>query len=295
MRLGFKAAAAVILPIIMLCGCSFLFNRSSRRVPNWDSTSYSIEEIKSLASKVNALDNINDDDCTDEALKAYNIMLGYAENAADFEYKVYDFYHVDFPTVKSYVVKLISSSDNEEIKDNEKLTTSDCRIVMLTCSEDGTDVRSQIEPKLMARRWMKELSAAVTAEYPDYHVNGQYISLDYIVPHVFKESYSDRSDYTYFFKDDFYESGDYKHYDNVINVIVPPDTPEESAQKIYSELEYILRKYCVTSVGIYAPNNSGTYERLLDEEALTGNHYNFNDDDIKWKKIYKIELMICDL
>lgn len=295
MKFGFKAVTAVILSIMILCGCSFRINRSSKRDQNWDPTSYSIEDIKSFASKVNALDNIKDDDCTDEALNAYNIMLGYAENAADFEYKVYDFYHVDFPTVKSYVVKLISSSDNEEIKDDEKLITSDYRIVMLTCNEDGTDVQSEIEPKLMARRWIEELSAAVTAEYPDYHINGQYISLDHIVPHVFKESYSDRSDYTYFFKNDFYESGDYKYYDNVINVIVPPDTPEESAQKIYSELEYILRKYCVTSVNIYAPTDSEVYNRLLDEENLTSNRYNFNDNDIKWKKIYKIEVMICDL
>lgn len=294
MRLGFKAAAAVILPLMMFFGCSHPFRRSDKK-QTWDPTSYSIEDIKSLASKANALDNIKDDDCTDEALKAYNIMLGYAENVADFEYKVYDFYHVDFPTVKSYVVKLISSSDNEEIKDDEKLITSDYRIVMLNCNEDGTDVHSQIEPKLMARRWIEDLSAAVTAEYPDYHINGQYISLDHIVPHVSKESYSDRSDYTYFFKDDFYESGRYKKYSNGVNVIVPPDTPEGSAQKIYSELEYILRKYCVTSVNIYAPTDSEAYDRLLDEENLTSNRYIYNDKNIKWKKIYKIELMICDL
>lgn len=289
MKLGFKSSTAFVFTLVMLCGCMFSFKRSNKK-PNWDSASYSIDEIKELAAKVNGLDNVKDDDCTDEALRAYNIMLGYAENTAKFDYSVYDFYHVDFPDLKSYVIKLIRSDDAEELMDGGKLLPNDSRIIMMTCHEDGTDVQSQIEPKLMARRWIEELSAAVENEHTDFHVNAQYISIDHIVPHVSEEKYSARSDYTYFFKDDFYKSGKNKIYDNIVNIIVPPDMPEESVCYAYMELESILKKYCVTAVNFYAPNDDETFDRLIDEEVpSSGNYYLFKDDDIKWYKTYKIE------
>lgn len=289
MKFGFKSSTAFVFTLVMLCGCMFPFKRNNKK-PNWDPASYSIDEIKKLAAKVNGLDNVKDDDCTDEAVKAYNVMLGYAENVAKFDYSVYDFYHVDFPDLKSYVIKLIRSDDAEVIMDDEKLLPNDSRIVMMTCHENGTDVQSEIEPKLMARRWIEELSASVENEHADFHVNAQYISIDHIVPHVSEEKYSDRSDYTYFFKDDFYKSGKNKIYDNIVNIIVPPDMPEESVRYAYMELESILKKYCVTAVNFYAPNDDETFDRLIDEEVpSSGNYYNFNDDDIKWYKTYKIE------
>lgn len=274
-----------VIPLIALFGCSDI--NMMKKNPDWESASYTISDINSLASTVNKLDNTKDDDCTDEALNAYNIMLGYAENEANFtDYKIYDYYHVNFDSVKGYVIKLLDNDFNSSLAEDSIVTTSDENVIMLSCDEDGSDVKSEIEPKLMAKKWTEDITNEFSASFPQYHINAGYISLNYLCPNVLPENYSDRSDYTHFFKDNFYDSK-FTFYDNHVNVMVSAGTKEEDAQKIFEEIKPVMKKYFVTSVKIFAPVSSEAYDMILEEEVLAGNSYDYNDS-VEWQKGFKI-------
>lgn len=226
----------------------------------------------------------SDDDCTKEAFKAYNVMLGYAENVADLEYKVYDFYYVEY--TEHYVIKIVPM-DRAQMAENGGYTLCDEEILMLTCNENATGVQSSIETCLMSRRRTQELKAAMSESFPEYHFNTQYVSLDYIVPNVRTESFTDRSDYTYFFKDDFYSSITF--YDNVVNVIVPTDIEKEKAQEIFADIEPILREYYVTEVEIISPKNDDVLKKWQEDETVSGNYYTYKgDDELNWIEFFSI-------
>lgn len=281
-------AAAVCLTVIG-CGCSPGSSGNSSKA-DWESTNYTADELDAMGiqSKDNCkLGNETDDDRSKEALRAYNYMLGYAENKTGFEYKIYDYYHVDFDSVKSYVVKIVPKDRAELAEQDENYKLADAEILMLSCSEKATKMKGQIETYLMARRWTEELTAEMKKSFPDYHLNTWYISLDHLVPSVIAEKYSDSSDYTHFFKDDFYE-GNIKFYDNCVNLIVPVGTDAEKAEKIFSDAEPILRKYCVTDVRIFSPKSDEIYDKWLSEEEVSGNNYDFKDDEFMWRKYFSL-------
>lgn len=258
---------------------------------NWKPAEYTIDDLINMGLERNGkLDNLTDDDCTGEALNAYNIMLGYVESVTNMDYKIYDFYHVDFDAVKSYVVKIVVGDKIEEVENSsEPLSANDKRSVMLSCNEDGKGVKSQLETYLMARKWTEDLAADLAEQFPDYHMNTRYINIEYMSPHVQNEKYTDIYDYTYFYKDDFYKNK-HQSYDNGINIIVPAGTAPESSQEIYEELKGILTKYCVTEADILSPANPQAYEKMLEEEQMTGNSYKFKADKnyIQWLDTFKI-------
>lgn len=290
-----KLVLLIILPLLclnMLTGCFFPNTGNRKRKIDWEPTGYTAEDLMEMALEHNGeLDNVTDDDCTEKALRAYNIMLGYVESVTDLDYKIFDFYHVDFDTVKSYVVKIVVGDKIEEIENSsEPLSANDERPIMLTCNENGTDVRSQLETYLMARKWTEDLTADITEQFPEYHINTWYIQIEHMVPHVNTEKYTDIYDYTYFYKDDFYENK-YKYYDNGINIIVPSGTDSERSGDIYQELKPVLMKYCVTEVNILCPASQQAYEKMLNEEEMTGNSYVFKADEkdfIQWINTFHI-------
>lgn len=51
MKLGFMSSTAFVFTLVMLCGCMLPFKRSNKK-PNWDSASYSIDDIKELAANL---------------------------------------------------------------------------------------------------------------------------------------------------------------------------------------------------------------------------------------------------
>lgn len=284
-KLLLPAAAACLL---FTSGCA-LFRSPAAKI-NWESTDYSIDDIKAM--RIQSEDNCkigdeSDDDCTKQALKAYNVMFGYVENQADFDYKVYDFYHVNFDSVKGYVIKIVPEDRAELAEQDAGYTLSDEEILMLSCSEQGTKVKGQIETYLMARRWTEELTAEFAESFPEYHLNTQYISLDYVVPSVTAENYTDRDDYTHFFKENFYESS-ISFYDNIVNVIVPADADESKAKEIYSDIEPILRKYYVSEVNIVSPVSDEIRDKWLAEEEISGNYYYYKDDEKQWLEHFSL-------
>lgn len=288
-----KIVLRLFLPVIflsMLTGCFFPGAGSKSRKEDWKPTDYTVEDLMGMALDCNGkLDDVTDDDCTERALKAYNILLGYVESVTDMDYKIYDFYHVDFDTVKSYVVKIIVGDKIDEVENRaEPLSADDTTPIMLTCNEDGSNVASQLEPYLMTRKWEEDIKADIAEKFPEYHLNTWYIQIEHMVPRVRKEKYDDICDYTYFYDDDFYESK-YKYYDNEINIIVPPGTDSEKAEEIFEEAKQNLMKYCVTKVYIVCPASQQDYERMLSEEEMTGNLYIYKDDDeVQWIDVFNI-------
>ena len=296
MKITYKAILITVVAVMLLTGCA-LFPSSkdsednkptSKNGPDWKPTAYSIDEIKGLSlAKNNMLDYINDDDITDEALKSYNILLGYTENVIGVNYKLYHFYHVDFETVKSYVIKIVLEDWVDDFEAESSIDATDERVIMLSCNEGGTDVQSGIEPFLMTRKWTEDLSHDFSLEFPDYHINTWYINLDYMVPHVSVEKYTDFSDYTYFYNEDFYK-GKNKYYTNSINVILPAGK-EEDVENIFNKVKPILKKYCVTAVTFIASKDETAFQKLIDTEEMTGNNYSYDTDNIEWSKFFKVE------
>ncbi len=282
---------AAVLSVLFLSGCSLLA-LGDKASSDWKSTDYTVEQIEEMGvdSPENCrLGDESDDDCTKEALKAYNVMLGYAENVADFEYKVYDFYYAEY--TEHYVIKIVPK-DRAKLAENGGYTLCDEEILMLSCNENATAVQSGIETYLMSRRWTQELKEAMSESFPEYHFNTQYVSLDYIVPNVKTESITDRSDYTYFFKDDFYSSitrSSVTFYGNIVNVIVPTDIEKEKAQEIFADIEPILREYCVTEAEIISPKNDEVFKKWQEDETVSGNYYTYKgDDELNWIEFFSI-------
>lgn len=284
-----KLLLPAVACLLFTSGCA-LFRALAAKI-NWESTDYSIDDIKAMGIQNDdncRLGDEEDDDCTKQALKAYNVMLGYVENQVDFDYKVYDFYHVNFDSVKSYVIKIVPEDRAELAEQDAGYTLSDEEILMLSCNEQGTKVEGQIETYLMARRWTEELTAEFAESFPEYYLNTQYISLDHFVPSVTAENYTDRDDYTHFFKEDFYESS-ISFYDNIVNVIVPADADESKAKEIYSDIEPILRKYYVSEVNIVSPVSDEIRNKWLAEEEISGNYYYYyKDDEKKWLEHFSL-------
>lgn len=269
----FRRLALAFTPLYLAgaSGCSLLSGDS----PVWEPTEYTLEELMELALDNSALGSgAQDEDYTDDALEAYNIMLGYAENEAGVsEYKIYDFYYVHFDSHQSYVIKIVMDDEIQSAENDPELDVGDERIVTLTCDPDGSDVSSCIETHLMAKRWRSDLADEFSDSFPDYHTNFWYNSLDYFDTKVAGKNYTDRSDYTYYLEDDFYAQGGHEFYDISVNVIVPVGTDQSQAGTIFEEIKPLLRKYCVTDVQMLAPLDEEAYQLILSEEEITGNHY----------------------
>lgn len=255
-----------------------------------DHIGYTIDEIKAMALETNnSLDNISDDDITEEALHAYNQMLGYVENVVGVEYKVYDFYHVNFDSVKGYVIKIVIAEDVDYVEAQSPDSAYNYKeeIIMLSCDEDGTNVSSGLVPHLMAHQWTNDIVSEIETEFPEYHVNPWYVGLYAIVPDVKYEKHEDFYDYYYYYDIDTYNGSGYFEYDNCINIIVPTDTPESSSEAIYEDIKPILEKYCVTDVDIIAPKSEDVLNRIIEEEKITGNNYDY-DDEMEWISSYNV-------
>lgn len=287
MKKIFLMSFAVCLTFFCMSGCiPYLTYDNGADQKERKGTEYTVEELmaKALVNNSN-LENIDDDDCTEEAMYAYNQMLGYVENDIGMEYKIYDFYHVNFKTEKSYVIKIVLIDNVPEMEEKgTNINISDPRIIMLSCDEDGRNVKSGVVPHLMASKWSEDIVAAIGEKFPEYHTNIFYVYLNNIYPYVSSFDYTDFYDYTYYYKEK-----ERKYCDNVINVIVPVGTPESDASEIYKELLPILEKYFVTEVRIAAPADDEAYDRIIEEEKPEGNLYQFDSENVAWEKGFSVE------
>lgn len=264
------------LCITLLVGCFATGDYNKR--PS-QSSGYTIDEIISKGTKNNRLDDNTAEDISDKALKAYNFILGYTENIVHQDYKVFDFYYSQY--TDSYVIKIIIGDEVESAEKVEQLATSDVRVIMLSCNSRATALQSGIETHLMARKLSEDLGTELLEGYPDYHLNSWYINLDYICPKSYNGKYDDPSDYTYYYKEDFYDSK-IKFYENTVNVIIPCGVNKEDAVKIKEDIKSILKKYYITSVNIVCPRDDTAYDNIIENEKISGNNYLYDKDNVEW-------------
>ncbi|MDE7390092.1 MAG: hypothetical protein K2M82_04035, partial [Lachnospiraceae bacterium] len=251
-------------------------------------TSYTIDELleKSL-SKNNSLDNLKDEDCTEEALYAYNKMIGYVENDLGLKYKIYDMYCSDISNSYEYVIKIVLEQDVEDFEAEEKIDVGDIRTQCLIYDKNGK-IKSTVVAYIMGQKWREDVTAAMEKSFPQYHTNMCFVQLYNSDFHdITDNGYKDIYDYSYYYNLDEYNNADRVNYDNSVNVIAPVGTSEEDAEKIKEEVRTLLEQYCVTDICVMAPVDEETYDRLIAEEEYK-NGYWFTSD-MEWFHQFSIK------
>lgn len=264
-----KLIAAALAAVTALSGCT-----SSRMYQPSESTPAASYSISELTDMVNAeglrskyFDDRSEADMSDEALKAYNNMLGYAEEKLGGRaYKLYDFYKVDFETVKSYVVKIVL----DEYKDSDD---HDNAPIMISCDLDGSHIKSALSGFIYAREWTEQLGSEINALYPDYHLNTFYLQSEHLVLSINDTTYDTAG------IGNTELSGDWD-----INLILPVGTSEEDFAKAYGDIKPVLDKYSVTELNVIEPDSQSSYDDLINKETITGNCYYYITDGLDWIK-----------
>lgn len=261
LKYGLILAAALS---VLLCGCSAKIGESSgiseKSEPfthgiskeYWKSASYSMDDIKAKFHPTLFYDEreFKPDDYSDDALRAYNSMLGYAERILGTEYYVYDYYYADWTEPPhSWVIKIVPYEMARRAESEERRLYID-EPVCLFYDEDGSEVNSCLEPYLMERKWFDDLSRELTESFPEYKTELRISVFQAIYPNVLETQFDDPSDYTYIINDSFYDRVDEWDYGNTIYVIVPSDTEQNGAAEVFEQIKPLLKRYCVTDVDI---------------------------------------------
>ena len=221
------------------------------------------------------------ENCTKEALRAYNRMLIYLDSL-QISYKIYDFYYVS--QFENYILKVILS---DWILEYQRDKTQNQRgaepfILMLSCKKDGTNMESTVIPFLMARKMQEDIKEEFKIHFPDYHINFFYLNLDVVNSSVNKYGLEDKENYHLYYQNS-------RLYSNVLNIVVPVGTQIEDADSIYEQVKPLLIKYHITQVNILATPDENAYQRLIDRELITNNHYLYKDkEEVAW--IQEIDL-----
>jgi hypothetical protein len=270
-----KIIAAALAIAMSLTGCSLSTSSDnsgssskSSSSASFDAASYSLDELKAMIDedgmRSEFMDKRTEKDYSDEAVGAYNSMLGYAESILGKDsYKLFDMYYVD--ETDDYVVKIVLNEFRNS-KDTENAP------IMLNCDKEGKNIRSMLEGFLYAREWTKQLEQEINETVPDYcHLNSYYLVSD----HIAITSGSNTYDISDIGKTK--PSGDWK-----INLILKAGTSKDSFEKNYEALKPVLDKYGVNEVNVLVPKDNDAYQKLLTNETITNNCYYFTEDGIDW-------------
>lgn len=265
-KLKYGLGLAVVTLSVLLCGCSDhetgtggssgmseTFNIYGTSKQYWRSASYSLNEInaKFHPTMFNDERELKADDVSDDALRAYNAMLGYAERVLGTEYYVYDYYYADWTEPPhSWLIKIVpyemartAESEGRGLYFDEEIS--------LFYDEDGSEVLSCLEPYYMEQKWFDDLEHEMAESFPDYQLELRISVFEGIYPNVLERRFDDTSDYTYIINESFYDKADDWEYGNIINVIIPSDTKQDSAAEIFERVKPLLTRYCVTEVNIF--------------------------------------------
>lgn len=261
LKYGLVLAAALS---VLLCGCSAENDESSGlsemsqtfnygfSKEYWKSASYSMDDIKAKVHPALYYDKreFKPDDYSDDALRAYNSMLGYAEKIVGTEYYVYDYYYADWTDPPhSWVIKIVPYEMARRAESEERRLYVD-EPISLFYDEDGSEVTSCLEPYYMERKWFDDLSRELTESFPDYQLGLRISVFEGIYPNVLETRFDDPSDYTYIINESFYDRLDEWDYGNVIYVILPSGTEQDSAAEVFEQIKPLFMRYCVTAVDI---------------------------------------------
>ncbi|MBR1862489.1 MAG: hypothetical protein IJ806_00155 [Ruminococcus sp.] len=285
MSLKAKAIVVAVICLIITGMVLLVANRSSKKI-GWQPADYTMEEIHSKMTDFNMADLEQEDDRSEKALAAYNNMLGYIENELGLDYKVVGCYHYD--QRNRYVVKIVLSDYADSFAALAQHDINSPLVCAVDSDENGEDIMCSVQPFLMARLWTRDMTSEFKESFPGYRLNVMDCSLDHAVPRVNDESYGYIDDYTYFFTEDFYSSGAAQKYDNRVNLIVPPGTDRANSAAIFSAVEPLMRKYCVTAVNIVSPLYSDQYMQIMQLEEMTGNDYSKYEGFEGWIESFEI-------
>ena len=257
--------AAALTAVILLTGCG----------NKWADTEYSISDIQAMRSSSCSeyFSDKDEDDLSAEALECYNKMLGFVENYMNVtDYRVYDFYYVHFDSVNDYVIKIVLPEYEDELEKNDEAA------VMLTCDPKTMQVHDSLGNFMFARSWTEKLKNELAEEFPDYHMNTEYLLPDHICQPRYKKD-ADKVPVS-------------KIGQAIINIFVQPGTAETEADSIYVELRPLLEKYAVESVNIAAAADDAAMAEIISSESFTGNIYYYSYDrmGIDWLKSYSVWL-----
>lgn len=273
MKYGLVLAFAFL---ILLCGCSAKNGERSEISEEsemythgiskeyWKSASYSMDDIKAKVHPTLYYDKreFKPDDYSDDALRAYNSMLGYAERIVGTEYYVYDYYYADWTEPpNTWVIKIVpyemartAESENRRLYFDEWIS--------LFYDEDGSSVKSCLEPYFMERKWFDDLERELSENFPEYEFVLAISVFEGYYPNILEERFEDYSDYTCIINDEFYGKSDEYEYGNILYLNLPSGTEREKAAEIFEQVKPILIKYCVTEVKVFTPNEYEFLEEL---------------------------------
>lgn len=260
--IGFFLCAVVALTAL-LGGCSDMdtqthpdsdTDKSGLAGQYWEASSYTLDEINAKLHPVlyNYERVFKADDVSEDALHAYNVLLGYAERILGQEYYVYDYYYADWGELPfAWLIKIVPYEMARTAEEEERNYLYVDEPLSMFYYEDGSEVASTIEPYYMARKWYSDLEREMAESFPDYQLELRISELDNIYPDVLKERFTDISDYTYIINENFYDRSDEWEYGNIIDVMIPIGTEQSGAAEIFGQIKPILTDYCVTKVNIY--------------------------------------------
>lgn len=241
---------------IMLCGCSNSERNSGKPdLPGqyWQSAEYTLDEINAKFHPVlfNYEREFKETDVSGDALHAYNVMLGYAERILGSEYYVYDYYFADWTEPpNSWVIKVVpydmAGTAGEEDR-NLYITEP----ISLFYKEDGSEVKSTIEPYFMEQKWYADLEHELSENFPGYTLELEISAFEGLYPNILEERFDDVCDYSCVINGDFYDSLDDWEYGNIIDVLLPSGTEKSEMAEIFEQIKPILIKYCVTEACMF--------------------------------------------
>ena len=260
----------LLCAVILLCGCS-AEKEPERGLPGqyWQSAAYTIDDINVKFHSVLYNDERirKFDDMSEDALKAYNVLLGYAESVIGGDYYVYDYYYADWTDPPhSWLIKIVpyemartAESEGRELYIDEPIT--------LFFKEDGSEVNSTIEPYLMEKKWFSELKNEMSESFPEYKVELAISEFEHLYPDILTEKFSDPSDYTYLINEEFYNKLSEWEYGNIIDIQLPAGTDQSGAAGAFERIKPTLTRYCVTQVRMFAVTD-GEYSDWTDSFTI---------------------------
>lgn len=246
-----------MLCAVLFCGCSD--KKAARDMPGqyWESAAYTMANInaKYRLGLCNDERTRKNDDVSEDALRAYNILLGYAESVIGTDYYVYDYYYADWTDPPhSWLIKIVPYDMAKTAEDEERGLYID-EPVTLFYKEDNSEVISTIEPYLMAKKWFEELKSEMSESFPEYEIELEISEFEHIYPDILKEKFADPTDYGYLINEEFYNKLSEWEYGNIINVQLPEGTG--GAAEAFERIKPTLVRYCVTEVRMFAVSDGG--------------------------------------
>lgn len=248
---------------------SACFDTEYERV-EWEPANYTIEDLQSMAydSEKGVFWDGWDYDTSEKSLEMYNYMLGYADNVAQVKYKITKIFYftlTDDDTEYSYHIGIVLDGTDDDIS--------------LFYNGQSHELESQIETYKMARNWCSDLNEEIGELIPGAHANYDYsaFDVDYVGAKMRSVSAAN-GDWRQYFK---HHSRNFSN----INLILPPDTEESEAERLFSEMEDIMSEYRIKTVTFVCPVDESAYNTIIETEKTYENDY-FDSDDgtVKWYK-----------